>query len=103
MSLELLNSIISTKKLRELSEDNLPQLAKELREFIIDVVATKEGHLGASLCSCERGGSSNAFSCWPMRCTVSDKLFEGSCGQYSTNNNTTQTFFRAVESEPSRP
>ena len=49
MSLELLDSIISTKKLRELSEDNLPQLAKELREFIIDVVATKEGHLGASL------------------------------------------------------
>jgi 1-deoxy-D-xylulose-5-phosphate synthase len=49
MSLELLNSIISIKKLRELSEDNLPRLAKELREFIINVVATKEGHLGASL------------------------------------------------------
>lgn len=29
--------------------DQLPQLVKELREFIIDIVATKEGHLGASL------------------------------------------------------
>jgi len=27
----------------------LPQLAQELREFIINIVATKEGHLGASL------------------------------------------------------
>jgi hypothetical protein len=27
----------------------LPQLAKELREFIINIVATKEGHLGAGL------------------------------------------------------
>jgi 1-deoxy-D-xylulose-5-phosphate synthase len=27
----------------------LPQLAKELRAFIIDIIATKEGHLGASL------------------------------------------------------
>lgn len=29
--------------------DELPQLAQELREFIIDIVSTKEGHLGASL------------------------------------------------------
>ena len=35
--------------LRELTEAQLPQLAKELREFIINIVATKEGHLGASL------------------------------------------------------
>lgn len=34
---------------RKLSIDELPQLAKELRQFIIDIVATKEGHLGASL------------------------------------------------------
>ena len=27
----------------------LPQLAQELRQFIIEIVATKEGHLGASL------------------------------------------------------
>jgi 1-deoxy-D-xylulose-5-phosphate synthase len=35
--------------LRKLSPTELPVLAKELREFIIDIVATKEGHLGASL------------------------------------------------------
>ncbi|MGY8913883.1 MAG: 1-deoxy-D-xylulose-5-phosphate synthase [Flavobacteriales bacterium] len=35
--------------LRQLKPVDLPQLAKELRAFIIDIVATKEGHLGASL------------------------------------------------------
>ncbi|WP_303318751.1 1-deoxy-D-xylulose-5-phosphate synthase [Flavivirga abyssicola] len=46
---ELLNTIHSPKELRLLSQKDLPQLAKELREFIINIVATKEGHLGASL------------------------------------------------------
>lgn len=46
---QLLDSISSVKDLRSLSEDQLPKLAQELREFIIDVVATKAGHLGASL------------------------------------------------------
>src|SRR5690606_4371964 len=45
----LLNHIHSPKDLRQLSLNDLPQLAKELREFIIHIVATKEGHLGASL------------------------------------------------------
>jgi 1-deoxy-D-xylulose-5-phosphate synthase len=45
----LLNNISNPKDLRKLSPAQLPQLAKELRDFIIDVVATKEGHLGASL------------------------------------------------------
>ena len=35
--------------LRQLKSDDLPQLAQELREFIINIVAVKEGHLGASL------------------------------------------------------
>ena len=35
--------------LRQIKADDLPQVAKELREFIINIVATKEGHLGASL------------------------------------------------------
>ncbi|MBL0014490.1 MAG: 1-deoxy-D-xylulose-5-phosphate synthase [Flavobacterium sp.] len=35
--------------LRHLSEQQLPQLAQELRDFIIDIVSVKEGHLGASL------------------------------------------------------
>ena len=45
----LLNYITYPEDLRKLSVDQLSQLAKELREFIIDIVATKEGHLGASL------------------------------------------------------
>ena len=45
----LLNDIKFPSDVRKLPEDKLPQLAKELREFIIDVVATKQGHLGASL------------------------------------------------------
>lgn len=35
--------------LRTLSVAELPLLAQELRDFIIEAVATKEGHLGASL------------------------------------------------------
>ncbi len=35
--------------LRQLKTADLPQLAKEIRAFIIDIVAAKEGHLGASL------------------------------------------------------
>ncbi|MCK0108415.1 1-deoxy-D-xylulose-5-phosphate synthase [Flavobacteriaceae bacterium S0825] len=46
---KLLNHINSPKELRQLKQGDLPQLAKELRDFIINIVATKEGHLGASL------------------------------------------------------
>ncbi|WP_400071551.1 1-deoxy-D-xylulose-5-phosphate synthase [Zobellia russellii] len=45
----LLSHITYPEDLRKLALDQLPQLAQELREFIIDIVATKEGHLGASL------------------------------------------------------
>ncbi len=45
----LLEHINATTDLRQLSRSDLPQLAKELRQFIIEIVATKEGHLGASL------------------------------------------------------
>ena len=46
---KLLDHINSPKELRKLKQDDLPQLAQELRDFIINIVATKEGHLGASL------------------------------------------------------
>ena len=49
MSSNLLAHINNPLELRKLSKDKLPQVAKELRNFIIDIVATKEGHLGASL------------------------------------------------------
>ena len=45
----LLSKIQSPKDLRKLSQDQLLGLAKELREYIINVVSENEGHLGASL------------------------------------------------------
>ncbi|MBA4152713.1 1-deoxy-D-xylulose-5-phosphate synthase [Flavobacterium sp.] len=45
----LLSYIDSPNDLRKLTVNQLPQLAQELRDFIIDVVSVKEGHLGASL------------------------------------------------------
>jgi len=49
MSHDLLSSIHNPADLRQLEEHQLPQVAQELRDFIIDVVSVKEGHLGASL------------------------------------------------------
>ena len=49
MNTNLLTHINNPKDLRKLSKEQLPQVAKELRDFIIDIVSTKEGHLGASL------------------------------------------------------
>ena len=49
----MINALLDTIKipsdLKKLTKDQLPKLAEELRAFIIDVVATKQGHLGASL------------------------------------------------------
>lgn len=45
----ILTKINHPKDLRLLIQKDLPQLAQELREFIINIVAAKEGHLGASL------------------------------------------------------
>ena len=45
----ILKHINSPEDLRQLSAGDLQQLAQELRRFIIEIVATKEGHLGASL------------------------------------------------------
>jgi 1-deoxy-D-xylulose-5-phosphate synthase len=49
MTKNLLQHINAPTDLRQLDEAQLPQLAQELRDFIIGVVAVKEGHLGASL------------------------------------------------------
>ena len=49
MADNLLEHINNPADLRLLNEAQLPQLAQELRDFIINIVATKEGHLGASL------------------------------------------------------
>ncbi|MCK0155757.1 1-deoxy-D-xylulose-5-phosphate synthase [Cellulophaga sp. F20128] len=44
-----LDHITTPADLRRLSKEDLPALAQELRNFIIDIVSVKEGHLGASL------------------------------------------------------
>ncbi|MUP44934.1 1-deoxy-D-xylulose-5-phosphate synthase [Gramella sp. BOM4] len=49
MTGKILDQISDPKDLRELDYEQLEQLAGELRQFIIEIVATKEGHLGASL------------------------------------------------------
>lgn len=49
MSETILSQIESPFDLRKLPKKQLSALAREIREFIINIVATKEGHLGASL------------------------------------------------------
>ena len=49
MTRKLLETIDSPADLRKIPASELTTLAAELRKFIIEIVATKEGHLGASL------------------------------------------------------
>ncbi|NND61667.1 MAG: 1-deoxy-D-xylulose-5-phosphate synthase, partial [Flavobacteriaceae bacterium] len=49
MPKKLLENINDPKDFRGFSEEQLLQLSQELRDFIINIVAAKEGHLGASL------------------------------------------------------
>ena len=49
MKSNLLEHINNPTDLRQLDEAQLHQVAQELRDFIIDIVSVKEGHLGASL------------------------------------------------------
>jgi len=49
MDYKLLSKINDTSDLRQMSLGELPVLATELRDFIIDIVSTKKGHLGAGL------------------------------------------------------
>jgi 1-deoxy-D-xylulose-5-phosphate synthase len=46
---ELLKNIYFPSDLRKLKISDLPQVSKELRDYIIDVVSVKGGHFGASL------------------------------------------------------
>ena len=49
MNSSWLDHIDSPSDLRKLTLEQLPDLASEIRQFIIDIIAIKEGHLGASL------------------------------------------------------
>lgn len=44
-----IHKINHPKQLRELNQADLPDLAKDLREYILDTLSVKPGHLGASL------------------------------------------------------
>ena len=44
-----LEHMFSPSDIRKLSKDALPELSEDIRAFILDAVATKEGHLGAGL------------------------------------------------------
>ncbi len=46
---KLLYLVNNPDDLKKLSEDQLPQLCQEIREFIIDVISVNPGHLGSSL------------------------------------------------------
>lgn len=46
---QILDHINSPEDLRKLNPNQLPQLAHEIREFILDTLSVKAGHLGASL------------------------------------------------------
>src|SRR5690554_5371719 len=45
----ILSKINNPDDLKQLNEQELPELAKELRQYIIDVVSVNGGHFGASL------------------------------------------------------
>jgi 1-deoxy-D-xylulose-5-phosphate synthase len=45
----LLSKIDSPADLRKLSEEDLPKVCEEIRQFIIEVISSNPGHLGASL------------------------------------------------------
>ncbi|MDC0955808.1 1-deoxy-D-xylulose-5-phosphate synthase N-terminal domain-containing protein, partial [bacterium] len=47
--LKFLDRVNGVTDLKNISEKDLTELAKDLRKFIIDIVSIKEGHLGASL------------------------------------------------------
>ncbi len=49
MQKNILDQIKSPEDLKNLSLSQLSKLSQELRNFVINIVATKEGHLGASL------------------------------------------------------
>ena len=50
---KLLDRIAGPADLRTLSEDELQQVAQEVREHIIDTVGEVGGHFGANLGACE--------------------------------------------------
>ncbi|MCP5004410.1 MAG: hypothetical protein GY941_10820, partial [Planctomycetes bacterium] len=49
LTIELLQKINSPKDLRNLKIEELPDLAKEIREFIVDIVSRTPGHLASNL------------------------------------------------------
>ena len=93
MSNNLLSNINTPADLRKLEVNQLPQLAQELRDFIIDVVSVKEGHLGASLGVVELTIALHYVFDTPNDCLIWDvghqayghKILTGRRDQFHTN------------------
>jgi len=49
MKYSFLSAINFPEDLRKLAIEQLPQLANELRAYIIDIVSSKKGHLSSGL------------------------------------------------------
>ena len=56
----LLDQINYPSDLKKLTPEQLPQLAKELREELVDAVSVTGGHLGAGL------GGGRAYYCYSL-------------------------------------
>ncbi len=88
-----MKNINSPADLRRIPIQDLPRLAQELRDFIIDIVAAKKGHLGASLGTIELTIALHYFFNTPKDQLVWDvghqayghKILTGRRDQFETN------------------
>lgn len=93
MKIKLLDQINSPADLRKLPRKDLERLSAELRDFIIDIVSTKKGHLGASLGVVELTIALHYFFNTPEDLLVWDvghqayghKILTGRKDQFNTN------------------
>jgi len=76
---ELLPQIDSPEDLRHLDAKDLPRLATELRQFLIESVSRTGGHLSAGLGTVELTialhyifGGSSGVGCWPSNLPTQD-------------------------------
>ncbi len=89
----LLKQVSSPADLRLLDEDQLEQLCAELRRFIIEVIASHPGHLGASLGTVELAVAIHYVFKTPYDKLIWDvghqayahKILTGRCEQFYTN------------------
>ena len=79
MILKFLDRVNGVTDLKNISEKDLTELAKDLRKFIIDIVSIKEGHLGASLGTVELTIALHYIFNNPTKLSISVKNIFSSC------------------------